>query len=336
MASAALAATKSPHSLSLRKKFVFAVVTIVSLALLVEGGWRVIHGWRRHWLDCHRWHPVLGWSLREGWSGKWCWTGGFSRINDQGIRDDNPVGPKAPGEKRLLIIGDSVTFGASVSTDQAFPAQLQQRLRAAGNTWRVLNGGVTAYDSAQEADWLDLFGLNLEPDALAVAFCPNDVSTTNRAAVHRSVAAEGAGRWLAEHSIVCYNLQRGVHWLQARLGLVANPVAPPAQEGLNGWAAVEAAYRQIASRARERGLPVVLIIFPSVDELEGRVKTDVPAKLHALGQELGWHVIDLAPVFADDPESLFLPHDPIHPNPAGYARVGACLEREILTQKLLP
>jgi lysophospholipase L1-like esterase len=336
MASTALATTKSAHPLSLRKKLVFAVLTICSLALLVEGGWRVIHGWRRHWLDCHRWHPVLGWSLREGWSGKWSWTGGFSRINEQGIRDDRSVGPKAPGEKRLLILGDSVTFGAMVSTEQAFPAQLQQRLRATGNSWRVLNGGVTSYDSAQEADWLDVFGLAMEPDAIAVAFCPNDVNASDRAAVDRSFGCEGASRWLAEHSIVCYNFQRGVQWLQVRLGLVSNPVLPPTEGLVGGWPEVETAYRQIANRARERGLPVILIIFPSRDELEGRVNTDVPAQLHALGRELGWHVIDLAPIFAEDPGALFLPNDPIHPNPEGYARVGSCLEREIRAHNLLP
>src|SRR4051794_37748556 len=83
MASSPRTATQPPP-LSWRKKFVFAVVTILSLALLLEAGGRLIHGWRRHWLDCHRWHPVLGWSLREGWAGKWSWTGGYSRINDQG------------------------------------------------------------------------------------------------------------------------------------------------------------------------------------------------------------------------------------------------------------
>jgi hypothetical protein len=150
------------------------------LIVTVEVGWRVANGWNRHWLDCHRWHPVLGWSLREGWTGRWRWTGGYSRINPQGMRDDLPVGPKSPGEKGLLIIGDSVTFGAKVRTDHAYPHQLQRALFAEGRRWRVLNGGVTGYDSSQEADWLELFGLRLEPDVVAVQFHPNDLIPSKR------------------------------------------------------------------------------------------------------------------------------------------------------------
>src|SRR6202011_4380293 len=91
----------------------------------IEVVWRTAVGWQWTWLDCHRYHPVLGWCLREGWSGRWEWTAGACRINARGIRDDRPVGPKAANEKRLLVLGDSITFGARVRTDETYCQHLE-------------------------------------------------------------------------------------------------------------------------------------------------------------------------------------------------------------------
>ncbi len=144
--------------LSKRRKALYTVLFWTVLIATIEIGWRVANGLNRHWLDCHRWHPRLGWSLRENWAGRWSWTGGYARINAQGIRDDDPVTPKPAGERRLLILGDSITFGAKVRTDQAYPHVLERNLLERGLNWRVLNGGVTSYDPSQEAEWLDIFG----------------------------------------------------------------------------------------------------------------------------------------------------------------------------------
>src|SRR5262249_3023556 len=175
MSQAVSAPTRPKPRLSVRKKLLFAAVTLFLILTVLEAGLRYVVGGNQHWLDCHRGHPVLGWCLREGWVGEQPWTGGKSAINGQGLRDDGPLGPKASGERRLLILGDSVTFGAMVRTNEAYPQRLEQALLRDGQTYRVLNAGVTSYDAAQEADWLELFGWQTEPDAIAVAFCRNDL-----------------------------------------------------------------------------------------------------------------------------------------------------------------
>lgn len=328
--------------LTLGRKFLFSLAASILFFLALEVGGRLVHGWNRHWLDCHRWHPVLGWSLRENWAGWWCWTGGYSRINAQGIRDNRPVGPKAPTEQRLLMLGDSITFGAGVRTEQACPAQLERALKQAGRPWRVLNGGVTSYDPAQEADWLELFGWQLQPDFLAVCFCRNDVGPSDRSQDRGSEATGTLSRWLTEHSILAYNYQRALWYLQARLGL-ASPTQVPAQADaqpreqlLVGWPFVEQSYRCIAQRARERNIPVLLVVYPTLDQLEGRTTDDLSERLQKLCLQLGWHVIDLETVFAAEPASLFLKGDTLHPNAAGYQRAAEFLARSLTEQHWLP
>lgn len=314
------------------RKLLFSVTALVLLFGGAELVTRLVHGWNRHWVEMHRYHPVLGWCLREGWSGRSSWGGGYSHVNDEGIRADGPALPKPSGEKRLLALGDSVTFGALVRTRDAWPAQVDERLKDSIG-WRVLNGGVTSYDPSQEADWLEHFGWRLQPDALAVAFCRNDVCTSTRSP---QLAREpvGAGlRWLTEHSILAYRLQQAVWHLQARTDPSAVNMASAASEtpevAVGGWPQVEQSYRRIAAAARARGLPVVLIIFPTLDLLEGREHDDLSERLTQLGHELGWTVIDLAEAFQDGPANLFAPNDPVHPNAEGYHRAAAHIARAL-------
>jgi lysophospholipase L1-like esterase len=320
---------------SLRRKVSFALTAIVLLLGNIEIGWRIAHGWNRHWIELHRFDPVLGWSLREGWEGQNSWVGGYSRINAQGIRANHSALPKPDGEKRLLALGDSITFGALVRTDETWPARLEERLEPSTG-WRVLNGGVTSYDPAQEADWLERFGWQLEPDALAIGFCRNDLHPSNRAAP-QSREPVGAGlRWLTEHSIVAANLQKAVWYGQARLGL-ATPTAnaSPDDRHPSGWPLVEQSYRRIAQSAEARGVPVVLVVFPTLDLLEGRDADDLTTRLTALGTELGWTVIDVSGAFAHNPAELFAPRDPIHPNAAGYDRAAAWISDALFQRDML-
>lgn len=338
MASLRTSAPLARRQSSPARKLLFTLIVVAVIVGGAEAALRLAHGWDRHWIELHRFHPVLGWSLREGWEGRHSWVGGYSRINPQGIRADHPVPPKLVGEKRLLALGDSVTFGALVRTNEAWPARLDTLLQAS-TPWRVINGGVTSYDPSQEADWLELFGWPFEPDALAVAFCRNDVNPSNRAAPHAREAPGAALRCLTEHSILACRLQQTVWYTQAKLGGSSPTLSVPNakhREELKDWPLVEQSYRRIARSARERGVPVVLVIFPTLDLLEGRQTDDLNVHLSELAGELGWTVIDLSDAFAPKPAELFAANDPVHPNAEGYQRAAARIAAALKERGTLP
>src|SRR5688572_31489295 len=58
-------------------------------------------------------------------------------INHAGIRDDEEVGPKAQGERRVVILGDSLVLSMQVPFEQTFGELLERRLNAGGGTYRV-------------------------------------------------------------------------------------------------------------------------------------------------------------------------------------------------------
>jgi hypothetical protein len=86
-------------------------------------------------------------------------------INALGTRGPAWDAPRGEGEKFLLALGCSQTFGHGVKAEETWPARLEGRL---GDGWRVANAGVAAYGPQQ----FYLLGRRLatvrKPDAIVV------------------------------------------------------------------------------------------------------------------------------------------------------------------------
>lgn len=73
----------------------------------------------------------------------------------------------------ILFLGDSLTVGYGVMPEQAYPALIQERLRAEGLEYHVVNAGVTGDTTAsglRRLDWL----LRGRVDLLVLALGGND------------------------------------------------------------------------------------------------------------------------------------------------------------------
>ena len=97
-------------------------------------------------------------------------------INALGLRD-REVGEKAPGEFRILVMGDSVPFGIGVRYEDSYPHQMEVLLNEQfpGRRFRTLNLGVPSYNTEQELIQLKSLGLSLKPDAVTLLFSNNDI-----------------------------------------------------------------------------------------------------------------------------------------------------------------
>jgi lysophospholipase L1-like esterase len=101
------------------------------------------------------------------------------RINSAGFRDREYGLDKSEIGTRIIIIGDSITFGTHLPLKATFPKQLERRLRERGVQAEVLNFGVGGYDILQEVGFLESRGLQFEPDAVIVGYCMNDVGVAS-------------------------------------------------------------------------------------------------------------------------------------------------------------
>jgi acyl-CoA thioesterase I len=73
----------------------------------------------------------------------------------------------------IVALGDSLTAGLGVASDEAYPALLELRARTAGFDYRVVNAGVSGDTSAgglRRLDWV----LRSRPEVVIVALGSND------------------------------------------------------------------------------------------------------------------------------------------------------------------
>lgn len=166
---------------------------------------------------------ALGWQLTPGavnqgpilreWEARWSLPPADLSddvISSLGFRDDELSVPKPPGQKRILVLGDSSVFGSGVVISQTFSARLEQSLNGGSlqppRPVEVINAGVPAYTTYQslvilrQARHLQLDGLviySMNSDMMAAqggadALLQDDIRQMGRA----QARALGMMSWL--------------------------------------------------------------------------------------------------------------------------------------------
>lgn len=117
-------------------------------------------------------HPARRWTLRPNAAAP---SLGI-KLNDRGMRGPLIPWDKAPGERRVLILGDSVAFGFGVADEQCFDRLAAKRLQQDGvEDITIVNLSVPGYAPWQQLDMLETEGMAYDPDVVIYAFCLNDV-----------------------------------------------------------------------------------------------------------------------------------------------------------------
>jgi len=114
-------------------------------------------------------HPTLFWTLRPDAT-----LEGSRWTNALGLRD-RPVPDPAPGQLRILALGESTTFGDGIAMHERYTEVLARELpRLAERRIVTINAGVPGYTLFQGVTWLRERGLALAPDAVLLYFGYND------------------------------------------------------------------------------------------------------------------------------------------------------------------
>jgi len=123
--------------------------------------------------------PEIGYRLKPGARVRFT-TAEFDTeiaINRAGVRDDEEIGPKAPNERRIVILGDSLVLSVQVPFRQTFGEILETRLNSRPSLYRyrVINAGVQGYGPIEERLFFHDVARELDPDVvLETLFVGND------------------------------------------------------------------------------------------------------------------------------------------------------------------
>ena len=158
-------------AISVPASLLTVVIVVTGVEVWVRANWDERRGAPGFFLsDASR-----GQRLAAGYDG---WFAGVRvRINSLGFRDHREYSTeKPPGTFRILVIGDSVTFGHGATFETTYPFLLEQRLKQWRPEvgWQVWNLGVPGYNTRQEVTYLQEIGPRFQPDLVIIGFYPND------------------------------------------------------------------------------------------------------------------------------------------------------------------
>jgi lysophospholipase L1-like esterase len=96
--------------------------------------------------------------------------------NRYGFRERDFETPKPPGVYRVMVLGDSLTWGAGLAVEERYTAIAEKLLSDSfpQKKFEVLNFGIPGGPTTEERDILRKFRQPVEPDLIVVGFCLND------------------------------------------------------------------------------------------------------------------------------------------------------------------
>lgn len=111
--------------------------------------------------------------------------------NAYSLRGGEIALPKPAGRFRVLLLGDSFTFGSAVALEDTYAWRLEQGLNrgSLGRRVEVVNAGCSSYSPILEYLWLERRGLALEPDLVVLAYDISDVHDDHK---YGRIAERGA------------------------------------------------------------------------------------------------------------------------------------------------
>ncbi len=120
-----------------------------------------------------RYDADLGWIARSGLRDLSVFDDRVLNTNSMGLRGRRePTATRRPGSVRIIVLGDSFTFGDEVSDAETWPEQLQNNL---GSSAEVLNFGVHGYGHDQMLLLFEKHGAALAPDVVVLGYVSIDM-----------------------------------------------------------------------------------------------------------------------------------------------------------------
>jgi hypothetical protein len=303
----------------------------------------------------------------RGWSNKPSTTAVYGEAefhfdvnhNALGFRGPELAPSRSPGKLRVLVLGDSFTYGIGVADEETFSA----RLEALDPRFEVLNTGVNGYGTAQELLLLRDQGLALRPDVVVLVFFWNDVGNNYVRTFPRFGLEHGALVWpepiviekkkaerpkrrgWLRHSYVYRFVSDRLKIVGYRLKLLFD-IPLETTDFVDGadrdaaWQLTGALVREIRDQAATIGAQTLVVVMPDQVQVEKDVSVlglapedyEVQERMRAICEPLGIPFLDLIPPLRAEYERT---HAPLyyakdrHLKPPAHAVVARALATEL-------
>jgi hypothetical protein len=246
--------------------------------------------------------------------------------NSLGLRHSQ-LGPKEADEYRVLVLGDSITFGDYLPFDETYPAQLERRLAGRSSRVVVINAGLPGASTSDELyHYLEIRDA-VDPDLVLLAMYLNDAQSSDHFYA-RSLPAPYASSRALSWAVNRFELARHELWRDETVPEIDPGWREEFRSGRQltsgdmyhardafdfeiynahrdfglawyapSWDLLERVTRTLSLAARERGHTLAAYLFPVHIQVKGTVNDDRPqASFERMCRSLDLPCLDLLPV----------------------------------------
>lgn len=251
-------------------------------------------------------------------------------INSLGYRNADFPSRKPDDEFRILMVGDSFTYGDFVDNDETLPAQLESALLSNCGGFRVINAGVGGTTIVTHAI-MSQRALPLEPDLVILVFSENDIDDLADPLWH-SLAKNRQRKSHPPLSIVYPIIRNSALWnfsqeLRAKLHASAKAVVPTGTAGNNNHSKPKKlrqeyikALVELHEFLKAKGIPFVFVVYPTYMTASNDDQRELFQWIVQTAMNKDITTISLLPPLQDSApviESYLLPYDG-HPSARGH------------------
>jgi lysophospholipase L1-like esterase len=247
--------------------------------------------------------------------------------NSDGLRDREFVKPKPAGTYRILVLGDSFTWGIGLDIDDTMTKRMERALADRAHPVEVVNGSIPGFNTTQELRLLRNKGLSYDPDFLLLQYNMNDIEFRPELATepydpskvvpivevdqHQTIedfthhkGLRAFIQRLQDDSPLVNFLVPRVGSLLRRAGLLHSAEFSWVEKTFSGftdqnpgWRESKKALASMKKIADERGMPFVVLIYPLLVELNHYKGQRAHDAIRTYCESIGVPTIDLLPVF---------------------------------------
>ena len=318
-----------------------SIIAIIILGVVVEGGVRlIIDDGMEYDLEMWKYAIQLKRSAANPAQGHEHIPNRFAhlmgvdvKINSHGHRDREITLEKSIDTTRILMLGDSLTFGWGVSYEETVSKYLEKLLNESGNgkAFEIINTGIGNTNTDMQVSYFQTSGIKFSPDLVILNYFINDAEPTPRRKTHFfSILSECsyayaffAGRW----DMLKRKFIGGSPWDSYYRDLY--------KEENDGWMRAKAAIRRLADFCQSRGINLVVVNYPELHNLKNYPFKTVNQKLKLLTSDLNLPYLELFPIVEGKNESeLWVNLNDSHPNGKAYILYAKAIKDFLLTASM--
>ena len=264
------------------------------------------------------------------------------QVNDKGFRGPEFT-PAPPETFRMMVLGDSFTFGEGVNDQDIFPVQAALLFSEKTSTPAVAyNLGVGSYNTTQSLELLNLYREELQPDLVVLGYTINDpepplfqLNAENETYIRVERDIDTDDQTPPDRLLFRSRIAKAIWNAQNQRSVTEQTIAyyqrihQPDQAGRKES---EDSLRQILQICAEQDIPCIVVMFP----LMYLLNEDYP--FQEIHQSIGTHVTEGGGTFIDlyphlknqDAASLIVHSSDHHPNERVHHLAGKLIAEEAL------